>query len=262
MRAAGIGELVRRGGRCAAPDRRVRGRVAFARVLRERRARRARRQRRWRSPRRSAEVGARPRGRRCTGPGGPRWCAGPRTSPHLRPRFAVFWHGGAPSAAPWRCPADEMVLALDGTTTTAAIGEDRRRRRATPVVRCATAARRCCGTRTSRPVPPAELDEARRLHGRPAAARALRRSPPRPVRRHGRGRARPAAHDRAAFAAGRGRAGRSSPGGRRARGPAGSCCCCDVSGSMEPYARALLRFAHGAVIGGGRGSRRSRSAPA
>ena len=27
---------------------------------------------------------------------------------------------------------------------------------------------------------------------------------------------------------------------------------CDVSGSMEPYARALLRFVHAAVVGAGR----------
>ena len=35
----------------------------------------------------------------------------------------------------------------------------------------------------------------------------------------------------------------------------------DVAGSMEPYARALLRFVHAAVVGRTR-SRRSRSAPA
>ena len=96
---------------------------------------------------------------------------------------------------------------------------------------------------------PEEFDEARRLMAdlRLAGALApLASAPPGapgPPRR--------AAHG-AARAARRWRAG--APLVRRAVHPAAarSCCCATSSGSMEPYARALVRFLHTAVVGRGR----------
>ena len=94
---------------------------------------------------------------------------------------------------------------------------------------------------------PAELAEAQRLMADLRLAGALRRSRrSRPSRRH-RGRPDLRRTVRAALRAG------GEPVERRhlepSRRPRRVVLLCDVSGSMEPYSRALLRFAHAAVVG-------------
>ena len=104
----------------------------------------------------------------------------------------------------------------------------------------------------------AELDEARRLMadlrliGAPPAAAAR----PLPTRR---GRPDLRRTVRAALRAG----GEPCAGGTRKPGerPRRLVLLLDVSGSMEPYAAALVRFVHAAVVGRAVGSRPSRSAP-
>jgi uncharacterized protein with von Willebrand factor type A (vWA) domain len=96
----------------------------------------------------------------------------------------------------------------------------------------------------------AELDEARRLMTDLRLAGALRRSRRlRPVR-HDRGRPDLRRTMRATMRAGGEpvRWSRLAPSSR----PRRLVLLCDVSGSMEPYARALMRFAQAAVVGRGR----------
>ena len=98
----------------------------------------------------------------------------------------------------------------------------------------------------------AEFVQAQRMMAGLRLAGELRRS-----RRwrpgHGAGAAaRPAAHGPARrWPAAASRSG--GPGWRPRSGPGGCVLLCDVSGSMEPYARGLLRFLHAAVVGRGTG---------
>ena len=163
--------------------------------------------------------------------------------------FAAFWGGVGSTSGREPPPSERCTLDVDDGDDRADAGDgdrgdgDRRGRRSLRLQRRT----RCCATRTSPTTRTRELAEARRLMADLRLAGALRRS-----RRHrSSGRAagppRPAAHG-APRAAHR----------RRARPPAflepghpprRVVLLCDVSGSMEPYARALLRFAHAAVVG-------------
>ena len=97
---------------------------------------------------------------------------------------------------------------------------------------------------------PAELDEARRLIADLRVVGARRRSRRHRPTRHDRGRPDLRGTVRHALRSG------GEPVTRAFRAPADRprriVLLCDVSGSMEPYARALLRFLHTAVIGGTR----------
>lgn len=97
---------------------------------------------------------------------------------------------------------------------------------------------------------PAELDEARRLIADLRVVGARRRSRRHRPTRHDRGRPDLRRTVRHALRSG------GEPVTRAFRAPAERprriVLLCDVSGSMEPYARALLRFLHTAVVGGTR----------
>ena len=97
-----------------------------------------------------------------------------------------------------------------------------------------------------------DFDAAHRLMAR-AAACARRPAPSRRLRSARAGR-QPDLRRTVRRALRTGRRGRSAwPGGRRGTQPRRLVLLCDISGSMEPYSRALLRFAHAAVVGRGRG---------
>ena len=97
----------------------------------------------------------------------------------------------------------------------------------------------------------AELDEARRLMADLRLAGSLRRSRRQRPSRHERGRPDLRRTVRQALRSG------GEPVERRHlqpdQRPRRVVLLCDVSGSMEPYSRALLRFAHAAVVGPGPG---------
>ena len=227
-------------------------RSASPALLRGRRARRA--GRRHRHVRRGARRVGRARAPRrvVLGRVGRPSCAAPRTS---RPTTASF------ARCFWRQRASSTVVAAEAQSrsrsrSTCDDADDarrptRRRRRATTCRRCcrsAGARPRSCATATSPRTRPTEFDEAQRLMADLRLAGALRRSR----------RRRPAARDRGRpdlrrtvrrVAARRRRAGPRGPTSRPATRPRRIVLLCDVSGSMEPYARALLRFLHAAVVG-------------
>ena len=165
--------------------------------------------------------------------------------------FAVFWDARRrrrhATRSSRRCC--EITLAVDdGRTrpTTSPRSADRRR---SDDRRCASAPPRCCGTRTSPTTPTTSCVEAQQLMSRLAVRRAAApvaapAPPPRArtgapdLRRTVRGRH---ACRRRADAAPLPRA--DDPRRRRL------VLLLDVSGSMEPYARALLRFVQAAVAG-------------
>ena len=166
--------------------------------------------------------------------------------------FAVFWErrAGAGRRRVRRGPQHDHPRRSTTTTTTSDDPDDAPSRRDDPTIHAALLAPpRCCATRTSPPTPPTSCDEAQRLMAelrlvgvaapQPAAGRrrAAHAAPARPAP-HG---ARRAARRRRADPA-------ALPRARRAA-RAGWCCCSTSRGSMEPYARALLRFVHAAVAG-------------
>ena len=199
--------------------------------------------------RRGARRGRRrPAATASTGPAGPRSCAGPRTSPPTT--------GPSPPSGGGRGRADAADRRAGRADRRPRHRRRRRRRRrrgrrAEPTGRrwsCAGAASEVLRHKDFAACTHDELAEARRLMADLRSAGALRRSRRRRPTAAGRGPARPAPH-RAARAAHRRRAAPARAYRAPASGPGGSCCCCDVSGSMEPYARALVRFAHAAVVG-------------
>ena len=217
-------------------------------------ARRARRHAPSTSPRRSARSGS-PTARRCTGPAGPRSCAGPRTSTPTTAPSRAFWRPDAlrrSRTVPVAAAESSLALRPRRRRRRRRRAERRRRRRRRAGrCRCGAARPRCCATATSRTTRPAEFAEARRLMADLRLAGALRRSAPARA-----GRARRAAAPtcgarcaaRCAPAASRSAARSLEPSTR----PRRLVLLCDVSGSMEPYARALVRFLHAAVVGRGR----------
>jgi uncharacterized protein with von Willebrand factor type A (vWA) domain len=160
--------------------------------------------------------------------------------------FGAFWRGDgdpAPAAAvtvPAPIGLDDGEAAADD-----ADGED------TPLaLRVRWSPAEVLRTRDFAACTPGELDEARRLIADLRVVGARRRSRRhRPTRR---GRGRPDVRRTVRRALQRG----GEPVTRAFRAPTERprriVLLCDVSGSMEPYARELLRFVHAAVVGGGR----------
>ncbi|HEX9993336.1 MAG TPA: VWA domain-containing protein [Acidimicrobiales bacterium] len=162
--------------------------------------------------------------------------------------FAAFWQGWRPPTVDDR-RTEHVTLALDvdDEGDEAAEGADDDDRDPGDVLAVRWSPVEVLRHKDFAACSPAELDEARRLMAEIRLAGALRRS--RRQRRSKRDRGRPDLRRtvQAALRAG------GEPMRRRAlesaTRPRRVVLLCDVSGSMEPYARALLRFAHAAVAG-------------
>ena len=228
--------------------------VGFARLLRGAGPRRAASAAPSRSREALAAVGRRAARRRCTGRAGPRSCAAPRTSTLYDRAFAALVgardHDSSLAASPTdqrdrRSRSTPTATTTPTPTTTDGATTTPDARGALQPGRGAAPPRLRARTR------PTEFAEARRLMADLRLAGALRRS--RRLRPSRAPRARPTCAARSAArcapAASRSTARSSS----RPTRPRRLVLLCDVSGSMEPYARALVRFLHAAVVGRGPG---------
>jgi uncharacterized protein with von Willebrand factor type A (vWA) domain len=165
--------------------------------------------------------------------------------------FGVFWLGETPPAG---APADPepvtITLAFDDPDAPAAEDGADEEVADGPVLSVRWSPAEILRQRDFAAYTAAEFEEARRLMSDLRLAGALRRS--RRLRPTFRDRGRPDVRRtvRQALRAG------GEPVRRAYLGPATRprrvVLLCDVSGSMEPYARALLRFLHAAVVGRGR----------
>ena len=163
--------------------------------------------------------------------------------------FAAFWDGDSLRVATAHEPPPiRLTIALDDGETPAP--EDEPRPPAGPTLTVRYSAREVLRHKDFAAYTHAELAEARRLMADLRLAGALRRSR-RPRRSRG-PTARPDVRGtvRRALRTGGEPLQRAwlTPGTR----PRRLVLLCDVSGSMEPYTRALLRFVHAAVVGRGR----------
>ncbi len=163
--------------------------------------------------------------------------------------FGVFWLGETPPPAPPRDPEPTTItLAFDDPDAPEA--DDGDAVTDGPVLSVRWSPSEILRQRDFAAYTAAEFEEARRLMADLRLAGALRRS--RRLRPTMRNRGRPDVRRtvRRALRAG------GEPVERAYLGPATRprriVLLCDVSGSMEPYARALLRFLHAAVVGRGR----------
>ena len=173
----------------------------------------------------------------------------PEDAPAYDRCFAAFWLGDPPDPPP--PTAVEVALALDddqGGERDAAPGPDESSVQPALAVRYSPV--EVLRHKDFAAYSPAELAESRRVMADLRLVGALRRS--RRMRRSHREHGRPDVRRTVRMAV---RAGGEVV--RRARvepslRPRRVVLLCDVSGSMEPYARALLRFLHAAVVGRGR----------
>jgi uncharacterized protein with von Willebrand factor type A (vWA) domain len=162
--------------------------------------------------------------------------------------FRAFWGGDAgPEGAEQAATVAARVGLDDGDV---ADDDDREREDAALALRVRWSPAEVLRSRDFAACTPGELDEARRLIADLRVVGARRRS-----RRHrptGRDRGRPDLRRTVRHALQRG----GEPVTRAFRAPTERprriVLLCDVSGSMEPYARELLRFVHTAVVGGTR----------
>ena len=165
--------------------------------------------------------------------------------------FRAFWDRSALATSSIEAPAQEVVLALDVTDAVGDAGQDAEPVPAdTPVLSVRWSPREVLRQRDFAEYTPAEFVEARRLMTDLRLAGAVRRSRRRRPARHQRGdpdlrrtvrRSLRAAGEPVARAF-------LEPGERTRR----LVLLLDVSGSMEPYARAFVRFLHAAVVSRGR----------
>jgi hypothetical protein len=158
--------------------------------------------------------------------------------------FAAFWHGKTPEQDV-AAPPTPVVLGVDAGDAPEATGDDRA---SAPTLRVRWSPAEVLRHRDFAAYTPAEMAEARRLMADLRLAGALRRS--RRRRRVRRGRPDLRRTVRRSLRAG------GEPIDRAFTGPSTRprrvILLCDVSGSMEPYGRALMRFLHAAVAGQGR----------
>jgi uncharacterized protein len=162
--------------------------------------------------------------------------------------FRAFWAGGGAAATDDAAKPVTTSVGLDDGD--AADGDDGPGEDADRALRVRWSPAEVLRTRDFAACTPAELDEARRLIADLRVVGARRRSRRhRPTRRD---RGRPDLRRTVRRALQRG----GEPVTRAFRAPTERprriVLLCDVSGSMEPYARELLRFAHTAVVGGAR----------
>lgn len=155
--------------------------------------------------------------------------------------FAAFWHGDA-SDDKFSAPPTNVELGLDDGDSSA---EPPGTSDGSPMVRVRWSPAEILRHRDFAAYTPTELVEARRLMADLRLAGALRRSRRRRQVRRGRPDLRRTV--RRSLRAG------GEPIDRAFSGPSTRprriVLLCDVSGSMEPYARALMRFLHAAVAG-------------
>ena len=164
--------------------------------------------------------------------------------------FRAFWDCSPSSGSPTEVPPQEVVLALD-VPDAGAPGEDAEAVAAdTPVLSVRWSPREVLRQRDFAEYTPAEFVEARRLMTDLRLAGAVRRSRRRRPARHGRGDPDLRRTVRRSLRAGGEPVARAflEPGERTRR----LVLLLDVSGSMEPYARAFVRFLHAAVVSRGR----------
>jgi len=164
--------------------------------------------------------------------------------------FRAFWDCSPSSGSPTEVPPQEVVLALD-VPDAGAPGEDTEAVAAdTPVLSVRWSPREVLRQRDFAEYTPAEFVEARRLMTDLRLAGAVRRSRRRRPARHGRGDPDLRRTVRRSLRAGGEPVARAflEPGERTRR----LVLLLDVSGSMEPYARAFVRFLHAAVVSRGR----------
>jgi len=162
--------------------------------------------------------------------------------------FRAFWRGDGPAATDDAAEPVTASIGLDDGE--AGDGDDHPREDADLALRVRWSPAEVLRTRDFAACTAAELDEARRLIADLRVVGARRRSRRhRPTRRD---RGRPDLRRTVRRALQRG----GEPVTRAFRAPTERprriVLLCDVSGSMEPYARELLRFVHTAVVGGAR----------
>jgi uncharacterized protein len=177
----------------------------------------------------------------------------PEDGPRYDQAFDAFWHG-APAVGP-ASPATPVTVGLDDDHDDdddegGPDGDDRSDDPGPVTLQVRWSPAEVLRHRDFAACSPAELDEARRLIADLRVVGAQRRSRRHRPARHQRGRPDLRRTVRHALRTG------GEPVTRAFRAPAARprpiVLLCDVSGSMEPYARALLRFLHTAVVGGTR----------
>ncbi|MGH9245584.1 MAG: vWA domain-containing protein [Acidimicrobiales bacterium] len=164
--------------------------------------------------------------------------------------FARFWKGVVPAGAPaTEPPTSDLTILLDDADDLGG-GEVEPIDPEAPFLQVRYSPHEVLRQKDFAAYSPAELDEARRLMTDLRLAGALRRSR----------RLRPVHHSVGRPDLGRTMRRMLRSGGEPvrwsrlapSRRPRRLVLLCDVSGSMEPYARALMRLAHAAVVGRGR----------
>ena len=164
--------------------------------------------------------------------------------------FRAFWDRTQSPAALVDTPPTEVVVALDVPDDTAAEPDVEPVTADTPVLSVRWSRQEVLRQRDFADYTPAEFVEARRLMNDLRLAGAMRRSRRRRPSRHRRGDPDLRRTVRRSLRAGGEPVVRAflEPGERTRR----LVLLLDVSGSMEPYARAFVRFLHAAVVGRGR----------
>src|SRR5437588_6773255 len=162
--------------------------------------------------------------------------------------FAAFWLGAPPDPPPAPPPV-EVVVALDDSEGDDGAG-DTDAEKAQPTLAVRYSPVEVLRHKDFAVYSPAELAESRRLMADLRLVGALRRS--RRLRPSHRSHGRPDLRRTVRLAVRAGGEVVRRPRVEQSMRPRRVVLLCDVSGSMEPYARALLRFLHAAVAGRGR----------
>lgn len=158
--------------------------------------------------------------------------------------FESFWRGGAAI----RIEPDVEVVEVAVATDDGSDDSDEGPSAAEPEVVVRYSAREILRHKDFGLYTAAELDEAKRLIAAVRLTGALRRS--RRMQRSHRRRGRPDVRRTVRAAMRTGGEAVRRPRMEASLRPRRVVILCDVSGSMEPYARALMRFVHAAVVGG------------
>lgn len=166
----------------------------------------------------------------------------PEDIPVYDATFAAFWQDEAMTPA---ASAEEEVVAIDAGETKGSVEPDEDA--PAPALAVRATPRESLRHKDFAAYSPDELSEAKRLMADLRLAGALRRS--RRLRPTSRAGSRPDVRRTVRAALRTGGEPLRRPSLQPALRPRPVVLLCDVSGSMEPYTRALLRFVHAAVIG-------------